>query len=148
MTVNPAGLDHFVFNTVGAQTAGSAFSITVTAKDAYGNTVTGYTGTPSLTYSAGSISPTAMNAFVSGVGSTSVTVTAAGSGVTITATDGTHTGTSNSFTVTLHQHPLQRPLPTANSNPTPTPKPTATPTPTPTLTYSNSVSNKCDGDDR
>jgi hypothetical protein len=99
ITVSAAGLDHFVFNTVGAQTAGSAFSITVTAKDAYGNTVTGYTGTPSLTYSAGAISPGAMNAFVSGVGSTSVTVTAAGSGVTITATDGSISGMSNSFTV-------------------------------------------------
>jgi hypothetical protein len=99
LTVNPAGLDHFVFNTVGTQTAGSAFSITVTAKDVYGNTVTSYSGTPSLTYSAGSISPVAMNAFVSGVGSTSVTVTAAGSGVTITATDGSISGSSNSFTV-------------------------------------------------
>ena len=39
LTVNSAVLDHFVFNTVGTQTAGSAFSITVTAKDAYGNTV-------------------------------------------------------------------------------------------------------------
>ena len=91
--MNSAGLDHFVFNTVGTQTAGTPFSITVTAKDASGNTVTSYTGTPTLTYSAGSISPTTMNAFVSGVGSTSVTVTAAGSGVTITATDSTHTGT-------------------------------------------------------
>ena len=98
-TVNSAGLDHFVFNTVGTQTAGTPFSITVTAKDASGNTVTSYTGTPTLTYSAGSISPTTMNAFVSGVGSTSVTVTAAGSGVTITATDSTHTGTSSGFTV-------------------------------------------------
>ena len=71
----------------------------VTAEDVYGNTVTGYTGTPSLTYSAGSISPGAMNALVNGVGSTTVAVTPAGLGVTITATDGTHTGTSNSFTV-------------------------------------------------
>ncbi len=39
LTVNSAVLDHFVFNTVGTQTAGSAFSITITAKDAYGNTV-------------------------------------------------------------------------------------------------------------
>ena len=99
LTVNPAGLDHFVFNAVAPQTAGSAFALTVTVKDASGNTVTGYTGTPSLTYSAGSISPTTMNAFVSGVGSTSVTVNAAGSDVTITATDSTHSGTSNSFTV-------------------------------------------------
>ena len=99
LTVNAAGLDQFVFNTVGTQTAGSVFSITVTAEDAYGNTVTGYSGTPSLTVSAGSISPGIMNAFVSGIGSNTIMLTAASSGVTITVTDGSYTGTSNSFTV-------------------------------------------------
>ena len=58
LTVNPAGLDHFVFNSVANQTAGTAFSITVTAVDAYGNTVTGYSGTPTLTVSTGTITPT------------------------------------------------------------------------------------------
>ena len=99
-TVNPGVLDHFTFSTISSpQIDGYDIGVTVTAEDAYGNTVTGYTGTPSLTYSAGSISPGAMNAFVNGVEITTVTVTPAGSGVTITATDGTHTGTSNSFTV-------------------------------------------------
>jgi hypothetical protein len=100
--VDPAGLDHFVFSAISsAQIAGSSFGITVTAKDVYGNTVTNYAGTPSLTYSAGSISPLTINAFVNGVGSTSVTVTTAGSGVTLGVNDGSgHTGTSNTFTVT------------------------------------------------
>jgi hypothetical protein len=99
-TVNPSVLDHFTFSTISSpQISNWTFIVWVTAEDVYGNTITGYTGTPSLTYSAGSISPGAMNAFVSGVGSTLVAVTPAGLGVTITATDGTHTGTSNSFTV-------------------------------------------------
>ena len=99
-TVNPGVLAYFTFSTISSpQIAYFTFSVTVTAEDAYGNTVTGYTGTPSLTYSAGSISPDVMNAFVSGVGSTTVKVTVAGLGVNITATDGTHVGTSNSFTV-------------------------------------------------
>jgi hypothetical protein len=98
LTVNPATLDHFVFNTVGTQTAGSAFSITVTAKDASNNAVTDYSGTPSLSCS-GLISPTNMTAFFSGVGSTSVTITTSGLGLTVTATDGNYTGTSNSFKV-------------------------------------------------
>jgi hypothetical protein len=132
ITVNAGSLDHFVFNSVGTQVAGSAFSITVTAMDKYGNNATGYVGTPSLTYSAGSISPTTMNAFVSGVGSTSVTVTVAGSGVTITATDNTHTGTSNTFTVSL------APTPTPTATPTPSSSPNATATPTPTPTSSSS----------
>ena len=101
ITVSAGGLDHFVFDTVDAQTTGTVFTITVTAKDASNNTVTSYVGTPSLTYSAGTINPTAMSAFVGGVGSTSVTVAAAGSGVTITAADGSMIGTSNTFTVTL-----------------------------------------------
>jgi hypothetical protein len=134
-TVNPGALDHFTFNTISsAQTAGSPFSITVTAKDAFNNTITGYTGAPSLSYSAGSISPSAMDALVSGVGSTSVTVTAAGSSVTITANDGTYTGTSNSFTVKNTPTPTPTPTttPTQTSATTPTPKPTATSTPTTT----------------
>jgi hypothetical protein len=128
--VIPGVLDHFAFSNISTQTAGSAFSITVTAEDASNNTVTSYIGTPSLAYSAGSISPTTMNAFVSGVGSTSVTVTAAGSGVTITATDGTNTGTSNTFTVTLAPTPTPTatPNPTATSSSSPGASPTSTPT--------------------
>jgi len=128
ITVSAGGLDHFVFDTVDAQTTGVAFTITVTAKDASNNTVTSYVGTPSLTYSAGTINPTTMSAFVGGVGSTSVTVAAAGSGVTITAADGSMIGTSNTFTVTLA--PTTPPTPT----PTPTPKPKSGTTPTPTPT--------------
>jgi hypothetical protein len=127
-TVNTGSLDHFVVSAPSSATAGTAFTLTVTAKDAYGNTVTSYTGTPSLTYSAGSISPSAMNAFVNGVGSTSVTVTTAGLSVTITATAGSHTGTSNSFTVTAASTPTQTPTP----SPSPTAAPTSAPTPTPT----------------
>ena len=99
LTVNPSGLDNFIFNAITPQTTGSAFSLTITAKDASTNTITSYAGTPSLTYSAGSINPPTMNTFVNGVGSTSVTVNAAGSNVTIKATDSAHSGTSNSFTV-------------------------------------------------
>jgi hypothetical protein len=99
LTVNLAGLDHFVFNTVGAQTAGASFSLTVTAVDAYGNTVSSYTGTNTLSVSTGTISPTSTGAFSNGVWTGMVTVTAAGSGVTITATDGSYSGASDPFTV-------------------------------------------------
>ncbi|MGA3059732.1 MAG: hypothetical protein ABSD92_05120, partial [Candidatus Bathyarchaeia archaeon] len=99
-TVNPGVLDHFTFSTISSpQTAGAPFSITVNAEDASGNTVTSYSGTPTLSVSTGTISPTLTSAFSNGVWTGTVTMTGAGSGVTITATDGTHTGTSNSFTV-------------------------------------------------
>jgi alpha-tubulin suppressor-like RCC1 family protein len=42
--VNPGALDSFGFAPVATQTAGTAFSVSLTAKDAYGNTATGYTG--------------------------------------------------------------------------------------------------------
>jgi hypothetical protein len=131
-TVDSAALDHFTFSTISSQTAGSTFSITVTVEDMYGNNVTDYTGTPSLTYSAGSISPSTMNAFVNGVGSTSVRVTGTGLSVTITATDGAHSGISNSFWVTNEPTPI----PTSTPHPTSTPQPTTTPAPTPTPTTS------------
>ncbi len=139
-TVNPGLLDHFTFGTISDQNAGSAFNITVTAEDAFNNTLTDYAGTPSLTYSAGAISPATMNTFVDGVGSTSVTVNAAGSGVTITATYGTHIGTSNSFTVTISATPSPSPAATPTNAPTPTSKPGTTSTPSPTLSPTPSTS--------
>jgi hypothetical protein len=46
ITVTPAAAAALVFSSVPASTtAGSAFTLTLTARDAYGNTATGYTGT-------------------------------------------------------------------------------------------------------
>jgi hypothetical protein len=142
-TVNPGALNRFSFAPISSpQAAGSAFIITVTAQDMYGNTVTSYVGQPSLTYSAGSISPTTFNAFINGVGSTSVTVTAPGSDVNITVSYENCTGVSNLFAVTNSPPHTPEPTPPATLMPTPnptstpisTPKPTSTPTPTPTAT--------------
>jgi hypothetical protein len=151
-----APLDHFVFSSVGTQTTGTSFNVTVLAKDVFGNTVSGYTGAPSLTYSAGSIIPQTMNSFVNGVGSTSVTVDTSGSSVNIIVTDGNHSGTSNSFTVTSTPTPTtitepnQTTTPTQASTPLPTSRTTNTPkatststsqvSPTATPTQSNSTS--------
>jgi len=103
----PVGaLHHFVFGTISSpQTAGTAFSITVTAKDKAGNTVTGFTGTVDLTETGGgaggTVSPATTGSFTSGTITLNATLTKAGTLVTITATDhaGTKTGTSNTFTV-------------------------------------------------
>ena len=139
-TVNSGALNSFTFAAISSpQTAGSVFSITVTAKDVYGNNVTSYIGSPSLAVSAGSISPGTMNAFVSGVGSSSVMVSAPGSDVKITVTEGVCIGVSNLFTVTNtptptpETTPLSTPTPTSipTSNPKPTSTPKATPTPSP-----------------
>src|SRR5439155_14592575 len=93
---------HFAVATISSpQTAGTAFSITLTAQDANNNTVTGFTGTVTLSTTAGTITPATCGAFSGGVRTQSVTVTQAGTGKTITATrtSGSETGTSNAFTV-------------------------------------------------
>jgi len=100
LTVNPASLDHFTFNTVGSpQAAGSIFSITITAKDAYENTVTGYSGTNTLSDSTGTISPTVTGAFTSGSWTGNVTVTKAELWVTITTAGSGKSGESDPFYV-------------------------------------------------
>jgi hypothetical protein len=139
--VNPGPLNRFTSGPIGSpQTVGSAFSITVVAKDVYGNNVTTYIGTPSLAVSVGAISPISMNAFVNGVGTTSAMVSGAGSDVTITATDGSNSGTSNPFTVTIEPTSSPTVTPTSTSSPTSTPTSTYIPkaSPTPTITQSPS----------
>ena len=53
--VNPGALDHFGISTISSpQTAGTAITgITLTAKDLYNNTVTGFTGTVAYSGTAG-----------------------------------------------------------------------------------------------
>jgi hypothetical protein len=48
-TITPAAPDHIAFTVPSPITAGMPFAITVTVQDAYGNTVTGYTGTVPFT---------------------------------------------------------------------------------------------------
>jgi hypothetical protein len=45
ITVNPAAASQFIITAPASVTAGAAFSLTLTVEDAYGNVVTGYTGT-------------------------------------------------------------------------------------------------------
>ena len=107
LTVNPiaSGVDHFVFGAIsGAKTAGTAFSITITAQDSSNHVVTGYASSVGLTASTGSttISPTATgtSGWSNGVWTGNVQLTKTGSGITITANDGSsHTGISGGITV-------------------------------------------------
>ncbi|WP_205753193.1 hypothetical protein, partial [Aquirufa beregesia] len=60
ITVNPGAATKFIVTGTGTQTAGGSQTITVTAKDANGNTATGYTGDKSIVFSGAnsSTSPT------------------------------------------------------------------------------------------
>ena len=98
--VNAGALDHFVFSNISTQTAGTSFSITITAEDAYNNTVTSYTRSNTLSDSTGTISPKRTSAFSAGSWTGQVTITKAASGVTISTSGSRKTGQSNSITVT------------------------------------------------
>jgi streptogramin lyase len=82
--------------------AGDAGTFTVTAKDAYGNIATGYTGTVHFTSSDGRASLPADSALTNGTGTFSATLKTAGT-QSITATDTVNnsiTGTQAGITVT------------------------------------------------
>jgi hypothetical protein len=108
ITVSPAGATGFTLANPGPQTAGTAFSETITAHDTYGNVATGYTGNQTVTFTGPSNSPNgtpptypAPVNFTLGVGLPSITLTKAQS-TTLTATQGLITGISGSFTVTAN----------------------------------------------
>lgn len=94
-------LDRFAFSSINSpQVSGQPFSVTITAVDQYGNIVTTYAGTNTLSSSKGTITPGSIT-FTGGQwgGSVTITVTSAQTGVTITTSGSGKTGTSNSFSV-------------------------------------------------
>jgi hypothetical protein len=107
LQIDPSGLDSFRIEAdgggnIGAQAAGVPFDIDVTALDAYGNTVTSFSGNIDITDTTGSIAPVAAGPFTAGfLDVNGVTITTADSNVDITVQNsaGVETGVSNSFTV-------------------------------------------------
>ena len=86
MTVSPAAASRFVISAPASSTAGIAFTITVTAEDAYNNTVTGYADTVHLTSSDAAAVLPANSTLTNGAGTFSVMLDTGGS-QTITAAD-------------------------------------------------------------
>ena len=95
------GATHFVVSAPGSAVAGSSFSVSVTAEDQFGNTVTSYSGVVHFTSSDGQAVLPANSGLTNGVGSFSVTLKTAGA-QTVTATDtvtASITGTSGVISV-------------------------------------------------
>ena len=104
-TVAAAAASQFNVPTPGAQTAGTAFSLTVTALDQFQNRATSYTGSKTLTWSGPGGAPGTSavpgygaTTFSSGAATLSITLVKAET-VALKATQGTITGTSGTFTV-------------------------------------------------
>ena len=102
--VNPGDLFQFSFaNIAGPVTAGTPFSISITAEDLTGNRLVGYGGILTLSASTGmgTISPVTIN-MSQGLYVGNITLTKAENGVSLSVKDGVsppHTGTSNQFNV-------------------------------------------------
>jgi hypothetical protein len=101
ITVSPAAATHFVVSAPAVATAGASFNFSVTAKDQFNNTATGYGGTVHFTSSDAQAVLPADSTLTAGTGTFSATLKTAGP-QTITATDTVTpaiTGTSATITV-------------------------------------------------
>jgi predicted RNA methylase len=102
VTVNPAAASSFtVTASPTTVTAGTSTSVTVTAKDAFGNVATGYAGTVHFTSSDGQAVLPANATLTNGVGTFSATLKTAGSR-TVTATDTVTSSITGAATVTVN----------------------------------------------
>jgi len=97
VVISPAAASTFVVSAPSTATAGSGFAVTVTAKDAFGNTAAGFDESVTLTSSDGQtvnlLSPPVFNA---GTAVATITLDMADT-LTLTATSGTISGTSGSI---------------------------------------------------
>ena len=107
ITVNAGGASSFTVSAPTTATAGTPFTETLTALDAYGNTATSYTGSQTITFtgpatSPGGTAPTypASVTFANGVATPSPSITLYDAQTTtLTATQGSVSGTSGNVTV-------------------------------------------------
>src|SRR5207245_615877 len=92
---------HFTVSAPASATAGTSFSLTVTALDQFNNTAKGYSGTVHFTSSDGAATLPANSTLTNGTGTLSATLKTAGN-QTLTATDtvtASITGTSGAIAV-------------------------------------------------
>lgn len=102
VTIEAGPVTQLTLGTINNQVAGMPFTVTVTAKDQFGNIdTTFFNYSAVLSSTIGAIEPPTMDDgdWINGVWTGSEVITKTGTG-TITATSGSVTGTSNTFTIT------------------------------------------------
>jgi hypothetical protein len=97
ITVNPAAAAKLAVSSPSAVTAGTSFNVTVTAQDAYGNTVTGFNGIVTLSCTDGQSAPVSLT-LSNGTANTAVTLDKADS-LKLAASNGVIGGYSGLITV-------------------------------------------------
>lgn len=107
--VLPALVNNFTFSTIGDQSVGVPFSVTITAKDEFGNICTNFNGSASLSaVNSTVVEPTSIT-FTDGVWTGNVKLGTHGSSVQLKVTLATPsvTSTSNTFSVAKGLHHFQ-----------------------------------------
>ncbi len=99
VTVQPGTLDHFGFSAVTTYSAGQAFSLTITARDQYNNTIPSFAGPANLSDDLSGVIPTRTDTFTNGSWIGNVALTKAG--IThIAASYGAVLSTTDPITIT------------------------------------------------
>jgi len=87
ITITPAAVSSLAMAPVGdPQTAGDSFTLTITARDDFGNPVTSFNGTLNLTDATGTLAPGTWSSWSNGVAAPSMTILQAATDDRITAT--------------------------------------------------------------
>lgn len=99
--VVPGPVDHFSIAEIASpQIAGAAFLLPITALDAFGNTVTSFSGSVNISDTTGTIAPTVSGALTNGVWLGEAVINQATASCIISVDDGAgHVGQSNGFEV-------------------------------------------------
>lgn len=129
LTITTADLNRFIVSVPSSVTVDRSFAIQIVAVDSYGNIVTSFDDTVSLSASGTTISPTTSGSFSNGVWTGNVTLADVGSFKIFADGGSGHNGTSTTITVNA-----------PSTNPTSTPRPTTqTPAPSTTPTTQSSI---------
>ncbi|NUM77843.1 hypothetical protein HUU40_26065, partial [candidate division KSB1 bacterium] len=97
--VTATTIDRFEISTIGNQTAGTAFPVTIIARDASNNIVTGFNGTVTVSDITGSITPVTSNPFSAGQLVQNFTITKSAVNDVLTVTGLGKSSSSNAFNV-------------------------------------------------
>jgi hypothetical protein len=98
--VSPGPLDRFVFGTIlSPQTAGTPFSISITAVDLFSNVLTAYADSVALSDPFDTITPKKIGGFINGAWSGNITLTKADANTAVTAGASGKSSSSNTFEV-------------------------------------------------
>ena len=100
VNIMPDSLDHFRLQPLSAQKVGVPFNMVVTAEDRYGNRITDFKGEINLYDLGGSISPTHLKGFISGIWEGKITITKSKTNDSLIVNDeANHWGTSIPFEI-------------------------------------------------